>query len=200
MGEVYGFKVVNTGNSRVLGIDVSFSGKAKIGGNVDMTFMTGYNYILPQSLTPDLIYAEDEIGRTMSYNSTSVDSTRQILKYRFLHNIKGDIEFTFYKKISIGVSAKYFSKIENMDAVIQEFEQATIDGVFMQDILYTDYYNEHRFGNWIFDARISYSFNDRHKLAVISSNIMNRVYSLRPLKIEPPRTIMLQYSFKLDKN
>jgi hypothetical protein len=27
---------------------------------------------------------------------------------------------------------------------------------------------------------------------------MNRSYSLRPLKIEPPRTIMVQYTLKLE--
>lgn len=200
MGEVYGFKFVNTGNSRVLGIDVSFTGKAKIGEKIDVTFMSGYNYILPQSLTPDYIYAEDKLGRQMSYNSTSVDSSSGVLKYRFLHNIKGDIEFVFFKKLAVGVSVKYFSRIENMDAVIFEFEQATKDGVFMQDILYENYYNTHREGIWVFDGRISYNINEHHKIAVISANIMNKSYSLRPLKIEQPRTIMLQYTYKLDRN
>ena len=87
-----------------------------------------------------------------------------------------------------------------MDAVIKEFEDATAGALFIQNIRYMDYYDSHRFGNWIFDARVSYQINDKHKLAVIGSNILNRAYSLRPLKIEAPRTIMLQYTFKLDKN
>ena len=196
---VFGFRFVNTGASRVLGVDASFSGKAKLGKNIGMTFMTGYNYILPTTLNPDLVYATDEIGRDYSYNSTSLDSTDGILKYRFLHNVKGDIEFTFYKKFSIGFSAKYFSKITNMDGVIEEFENTTT-GPFIQDIRYMDYYAAHRFGNWIFDARISWNISKIHKIALISANIANRIYSLRPLKIEQPRTIMLQYTFNLDKN
>lgn len=199
LGDVFGFKFLNTGKSRVLGIDVSFSGKAKIGKVVDITFMTGYNYILPQTLNPDYIYATDEIGREYSYNSTSKDSSQRILKYRFLHNVKGDIEFVFVKKFAIGFSAKFFSKMTNMDGVIEEFENATV-GPFVQNIRYIDYYESHRFGNWIFDARISYNINEKHKIAIIGSNILNRAYSLRPLKIEPPRTIMLQYTFKLDRN
>lgn len=199
IGDVFGFKFLNTGRSRVLGIDVSFSGKAKIGKVVDITFMTGYNYILPQTLNPDYIYATDKIGRDYSYNSTSKDSSERILKYRFLHNVKGDVEFVFVKKIAIGFSAKYFSKMTNMDGVIEEFENAT-QGPYVQTIRYLDYYDNHRFGNWIFDARISYNINTRHKIAVIGTNILNRVYSLRPLKIETPRTIMLQYTFKLDRN
>lgn len=197
-----GFRFMNTGESRVLGIDASFSGKAKIGKKTDVMFMTGYNYIVPKTLSPDFVYATDSIyyGKDYSYNSTSLDPSKGILKYRFLHNVKGDIEFTFFKKLGVGVSVKYFSKIENMDIVIQDFEELTQDLTFIQDIEYMDFYNSHRHGNWIFDARISYNVNEKHKLAVISANIANRTYSLRPLKIEQPRTIMLQYTFKLDKN
>lgn len=60
---VFGFKFLNTGKSRVLGIDASFSGKAKIGEKSELTFMSGYNYIVPRTLNPDLVYAVDEIGR-----------------------------------------------------------------------------------------------------------------------------------------
>jgi hypothetical protein len=62
-----------------------------------------------------------------------------------------------------------------------------------------DYFNSHRFGNWIFDARISCQLAANHKLAIIGSNILNRAYSLRPLKIEPPRTIVIQYTLKLEQ-
>jgi len=196
---IFGFKFVNTGQSRVLGVDVSFSGKAKLGKKAEMTFMTGYNYIVPKTLSPDYVYAVDVLGREYSYNKTSLDSTSRILKYRFLHNVKADVEFVFWKKLAIGVSAKYFSKIINMDGVIEDFEDAT-SGPYVQDIRYMDYFKEHQHGNWIFDARISYEISQRHKLAVISANLMNRSYSLRPLKIEQPRTVMLQYTYNLDRN
>lgn len=205
-GDAYGFKFVNTGESRVIGIDASFSGKAQLGKKAELVFVTGYNYIVPTTLSPDYEYAKIIIdpvtntSKSYSYNSTSLDSTKGILKYRFLHNVKVDAEVTFWKKLSVGVSAKYFSKILNMDGVIKEFEEATQYASKIQDLRYMDYYENHRFGNWIFDARISYNINDHHKIAVISANIMNRVYSLRPLKIEQPRTIMLQYTYKLDRN
>ena len=197
-----GFRFMNTGESRVLGIDASFTGKAKIGKKLDITFITGYNYIIPKSLSPDYVYAEDTVyyDKEYSYNTTSLNPSRQILKYRFLHNLKGDIEFNLANKISLGVSVKYFSKIENMDLVIQDFEELTQDLSYIQNIEYMDFYNSRRHGNWIFDLRLSYSINPMHKLAVISANVANRTYSLRPLKIEQPRTIMLQYTYKLDRN
>jgi outer membrane receptor protein involved in Fe transport len=197
-----GFKFLNTGESRVLGLDLSFSGKADLGKNATMVFMTGYNYIVPTSLTPDYVYGADTLfyQKEYSFNTTSLDPSRGILKYRFLHNVKADVEVTIKKKFSIGGSIKYFSKIENMDIVIQEFEEMTDGLVFVQDIEYMDFYFANRKGNWIFDARVSYNLNDHHKIAVVGSNITNNVYSLRPLKIEQPRTIMLQYTYSLDKN
>lgn len=196
---IFGFKFLNTGRSRVMGIDASFSGKAKLGKRSELVFMTGYNYIQPTTLNPDYVYAIDQINREYSYNSTSLDSASRILKYRFLHNVKGDVEATIRGKVGIGFSVKYFSKITNMDGVIEEFENATL-GPYVQTIRYMDYFKSHQFGNWVFDARISYQINPMHKVAIVGSNILNRTYSLRPLKIEPPRTIMLQYTFKLDKN
>lgn len=199
---IAGFKFLNTGRSRVLGLDISFSGKMNLGKHISATYMTGYNYIVPKTLNPDLIYAVDlaPVPRKYSYNSTSLDSSSGILKYRFLHNVKADIEFMIKDKFGVGMSVRYFSKIVNMDGVIADFEKLTTQLPKIQDILYMDYFNSHRFGNIIFDARISYAINKHHKVAVVGSNILNRTYSLRPLKIEPPRSIMIQYTYKLDKN
>jgi iron complex outermembrane receptor protein len=205
LGQSAGFMFLNTGQSRVTGLDASFMGMAKLSKKTLLTFMTGYNYIVPKTLSPDYVYATDSLNRIFTYNSTSLDGSKGILKYRFLHNVKLDAELTYNKKISLGLSAKYFSKIVNMDAIIKDFEELTTDttsdiGNWLQDLRYMDYFNSHRFGNWIFDARFSYSISETHKIALIGSNILNRGYSLRPLKIEAPRTIMIQYTYKFDKN
>lgn len=197
LGNSAGFMFMNTGKSRVQGIDASVAGTINIGKKSDLTFLCGYTYILPKTLTPDYHYATDSMGFKMTYNSTSIDSASRILKYRSLHNIKVDMEYTLLKKLSIGFSAKYFSKIVNMDAVIAGFEKTTQQFDFIQNIRYMDYFYSHRNGNWIFDARISYLLKDKHRFAIIGSNILNKTYSLRPLKIEPPRTVMLQYTLKL---
>ncbi|MEY3843938.1 MAG: hypothetical protein RL293_360 [Bacteroidota bacterium] len=198
MGSSAGFMFLNTGNSRVTGIDVSYAGKAQTSKTNELTFLLGYNYIVPITLSPNYVYATDSLNRVFSYQSTSLDPSKGILKYRFLHNVKLDAEHTWNKKYAIGVSAKYFSKIVNMDAIIKDFEQVTVDNELLQDLTYMDYFQSHRFGNWIFDARLSFHFSEQHKFAVIGSNIFNRTYSLRPLKIEAPRTIMIQYTYRLE--
>lgn len=195
-----GFKFLNTGRSRVIGLDASFAGMAKIGDRSELTFLAGYNYIVPKTLNPDYVYAIDDFNRKFSYNSTSLDSASRILKYRFLHNIKADLEWNYRKKLAIGVSVKYFSKIVNMDRIIKDFEAFTINAPYLQDIRYMDYFNSHRFGNTIIDARVSYTINDRQKIALIGNNILNRSYSLRPLKIEAPRSILFQYTYQIGGN
>lgn len=198
-----GFKFVNTGESRVLGLDASFSGQAKLTKKVQLNFTTGYTYIVPKTLNPDFVYAVDEHPvnpRAYSYNSTSLDPSENVLKYRFLHNLKGDFEVEFLEKFAVGMSVKYFSKIKNLDAVIQEFEESTQVIETIQNIQYMNYFKSHQHGNWIFDARVSYEISPIHKIALISSNLTNNSFSLRPLKIEPPRSIMLQYTFALDRN
>lgn len=200
--DLFGFKFINTGKSRVLGVDASFTGMANFGKKVDLTYMIGYNYILPKTLNPDYVYAVDSVlsHKEYSYNSTSLDSSDRILKYRFQHNFKADAEIMLFDKFALGGTVKYFSEMKNMDGVIKDFEDLTTTLPKIQDIRYMDYFKTHQHGIWIFDARISYQINDMHKVAIIGANILNHSYSLRPLKIESPRTIMLQYTFKLDKN
>jgi outer membrane cobalamin receptor len=125
----------------------------------------------------------------------SVDPSKNILKYRFLHTVKLDLGFDIYD-FSIGMSLKYFSKIENLDKTIFDFEDATLaSGGTLQPILYRDYFYNHNNGNAIVDMRAGYRFHKHHKIAVIVDNLFNRWYSLRPLKAEPMRSIQLQYTF-----
>ncbi len=195
-----GFKFLNTGKSRIEGVDISVNGKAQLIENLTMTTMFGYNYIKPKSLEPDYVFAKDynPVGNhEFTFRNTSVNSKDNILKYRFLHSVKADIEFN-YKGFAPGLGMKYFSKIVNLDKAIEDFERATIAaGGSMQPIMYMNYYYNHNNGNVILDLRLSYSFNNMHKVSVTANNISNRWYSLRPLKAEAMRSIMFQYSLTL---
>lgn len=203
----YGFKFCNTGHSRITGIDISITGMAKLAENTTLKTMIGYNYIIPNSLDPEFIYASDTLWDKLadtikkinyySYNTTSVDPSKGLLKYRFLHTLKGDIEFT-YRSFSFGISIKYFSRIENLDASIFEFEKVTENtGGSMQTIRYKDYFYHHNNGNWIFDLRAAYEISVHHQVSLIANNLFNNIYSLRPLKAEPMRSVILQYIYKM---
>jgi len=49
----------------------------------------------------------------------------------------------------------------------------------------------------IWDVRMSYDLSKSSKISVLSNNVLNRMYSLRPLKADPLRNIMVQYSLNL---
>jgi outer membrane receptor protein involved in Fe transport len=194
---IAGFKFMNTGKSRITGVDISLSGSTKVGEKAGIRATAGYSYISPITLQPDYIFAKDARNTEYSYNSTSINSQEQILKYRFLHTLKADIEL-YTKHFSIGYSAKYYSKMINLDKAIADFERATINtGGTLQPILYMDYFNNHNQGNIVMDCRISFEFAQKHKLSLLSNNFLNRWYSLRPLKAEEMRTIMLQYVYNI---
>ena len=197
---IAGFKFVNTGKSKVTGIDISMTGQIKASDKISINTLFGYNYILPVTLQPEYVFAKDynpSGSKEFSYETTSVNPKRDILKYRFLHTVKLDVEFN-YDRFSAGISLKYFSKMENLDKAIFDFEDATVaTGGTTQAILYRKYYENHNNGNVVVDGRVSYEIALRHRLSLISSNITNRMYSLRPLKAEPMRNIALQYMLSL---
>jgi iron complex outermembrane receptor protein len=195
-----GFKFLNTGKSRVIGLDISVNGQAQLAQNLYMTTIFGYNYILPKSLQPDYVFAKDynPVGKDeFTFINTSVDPEGDILKYRFLHSLKADVEFD-YKGFSPGIGLKYFSKIVNLDKAIEDFEIATkAAGGSIQPIEYMNYYYNDNNGNLIIDLRLSYTFFVRHKVSVTVNNISNRWYSLRPLKAEAMRSFLFQYNLTL---
>lgn len=159
--------------------------------------MAGYNYILPVTLEPGFVFATDVRNTEYSYRTTSLDPSDNILKYRFLHTFKADLEF-YTEQFSAGISLKYFSKMVNLDKAIQDFENATSSsGGTLQPVLYMDYFNKHNNGQTVIDLRVSYAFKKIHKISLIGNNLLNRWYSLRPLKAEQMRSVMLQYVLKL---
>jgi iron complex outermembrane receptor protein len=190
----YGFRFVNTGKSKITGVDISLTGIAQLGKNATLKTMFGYNYILPKTLEPDLVFATDSVPLDLSYRTTSVNPSKNILKYRFLHSLKGDIELNIYN-FSVGFSLKYFSRIENLDKSIQDLEDYTkATGGSIQPIQYMNYFFNHNNGQFIADARFSYTLKKKHRFTLVSDNVFNKWYSLRPLMPEQMRKVVFQYA------
>ena len=149
----------------------------------------GYTYILPQALEPNKVYFIDSTQRPLSFNSGSTDTTNSILKYRFQHIAKIDLQVT-YKLFSIGGDWRYYSFVQNIDKTFYEFESQMHSGL-------EKYRKKHNTGTHLFDVRIGCNVTKKLKIAFVVNNLMNLSYSLRPLKIESPRTFALQLSLKV---
>lgn len=198
-----GFKFVNTGNSRVRGIDASLAASTpETNKRFGVTALIGYTYVEPVSLTPDSIYAVTKSiqpgapGQPLSYKNSSMDTTDNILKYRFKHMFKADIEFKIFR-FGVGFSWRYYSQMQNIDKAFEGIEQLTHDGApYFAEIKAVKYWKGHPYIS-VFDSRVSYNINSRHKVSVVCNNLLNVAYSLRPMKIEAPRTTSIQYVFTL---
>lgn len=186
-----GFKFVNTGDTRVRGVDFSLTGEGKIFRRFGLSLLAGYTYTLPQAVDPYYIYAKENPGegfipKELNYINTSSDTTDYILKYRFQHLAKADMEIT-YKALALGVSERYYSFMQNIDKTFYDIDQT---GTLPTGII--RYRETHDHGIWVTDARISYTFMKHYKAALVVNNLFNLEYSLRPVKAEPMRTIALQ--------
>ena len=194
---VVGFKFLNTGDSRVRGVDMSIAATtAETNKRFGVSALLGYTYIEPVSLTPDSVYARDKslggFGQDLSYKSSSMDTTNNVLKYRFQHMFKLDIEFKIYR-FNIGISNKYYTKMQNIDKAFQDVETLT-DGFYpyVERIKGVTYWKNH-LDISVWDARLSYNVDKKQKVSIVCNNVFNEEYSLRPLKIESPRTAAIQY-------
>ena len=200
---VVGFKFLNTGDSRVSGVDMSLAASTPENNKkFGLTALIGYTYVDPISLTPNLVYAHTKTlggagDSSVSYKNSSMDTSGNFLKYRFKNMVKADIEARIHS-FGIGASYRYYSKMQNIDKAFQQIQDLTgnIQSGYpnFPQIQAVQYWQSHK-GYNIFDARVSYKITSKHKISLICNNIFNVAYSLRPLKIESPRTTSIQYFY-----
>ncbi len=168
-----GFQSQNIGNTRISGIDVSLLGQGKM-GPITANLLLGYTYI-------DAIQTDFNLERDSAFNT----SKNNLLKYRYKHTGKADIELG-YKKVSFGMSMRANSFMENVDSYFVVF----FPGM-------TEYRKEHDHADAIIDGRLSYQLNKTAKIAFIVNNVLNREVMGRPMDIQPPRVFALQLTVKL---
>ncbi len=173
-----GFKSLNIGNTRITGYDFSLSGKGKVYG-LGILFSVAYTEIKP--IKKDFNPAIDPLNSTANYN---------VLKYRYRKMWKIDGEISF-RHISIGLSARYYSFMENIDAVFQE----PILGVYAIPGV-KRYRQLNNGGNWIYDWRASYQIQKNTTISCVIKNCFNHEWATRPADLQPPRTYNLQVSVK----
>lgn len=181
-----GFRSVNIGKSRVWGAEASVMGTGKLTKDLTMNVLIGYTYTNPKVQNRDFIYAQDSQGKQLSNRATSdtVNSDGYLLKYRFEHLVRADVEF-IYKKLLIGASFRYNSMMRNIDNAFYDFEAlGVLKGVDA---------SRNKKGDYVIDFRVGYEVHKGHKVNFIVNNVLNRVYALRPLAPEAPRYFCLQY-------
>ena len=198
--EGVGFKSVNVGKTRVSGIEFSLTGTGKITKDLNLNILAGYTYMNTKSLEPNVVYYENSyflanegtlIGSNteyLTYNNSSSDTS--VLKYRYKHVAKCDIEIN-YKKYSLGTSFRYNDFMKNIDLAFTD----PIIGTFIPDI--NEARDKFTNGDFIIDLRTSYQYNNFMKFSLIINNLLNREYMTRPADMQSPRTYAIQCNIQI---
>lgn len=162
------FKSKNITPTRISGAEFSVAGTGKI-GNGTLSLLAGYTYFKP-------IYksfgAEEKL--------TSSDTSENILKYRFQHQVKFDAEYG-WKGLTFGAAVNYNSFMKNIDRVFQ----LALPGV-------NNFRMTHNKGFTVLDLRVSYQFKNALKVSVLCGNLLNEEYASRPAQLEAPRNFALR--------
>lgn len=198
-----GFSSRNVQAARITGVDVSLVGAGKIGG-VKVTVLAGYTFMNPKPINPDSAYLASFSSLvepdTNNYNQphydknldVNSDSVSMNLKYRFNHLFKFDVQLD-YNRFSAGVSYRYNSYIHNIDYSFVEIgSQPSLN--FLTGL--GEYRERNRKGTSIIDFRFSYELNEYSKINFLVNNVTNLEYQTRPGWVMPPRTYVVQLSFK----
>ena len=213
------FKSLNTGNARVYGVDVSLIGNGEFTEWLTLNTLIGYTYSRPESLDPDFVYGVDNnnqeqtqlsssstlLGLTGNELAAAEEEFREspILKYRFEHLVNADVEFVFTikkkRKLSIGLTYRFYSFMKNVDKIFYTVEALGETAPPGSDAAAFNFggrvFRENNdSGDHVFDLRASFGLSERFNLGVVVKNVANRIYALRPLKINAPRTTQLQLS------
>ncbi|MDB0037954.1 TonB-dependent receptor, partial [bacterium] len=174
-----GFKAKNAEEAQITGIEFSFNSVGKI-KEVELKSLIGYTYMNPVSLNTN-----------PSYLMTMSDTTSRLLKYRFNHLVRLDVQ-AGYKNFSVGFSTRYNSFMENIDQIFEE----KIAGTEILPGL-KEYRKNDQSGSLVFDSRISYELKEHYTFAFIVNNLLNTEYSSRPADVQPPRQFMVQLRYNL---
>lgn len=168
-----GFQSQNIGNTIIRGLDVSIAGGGPIFSKLPVKGLIAYTYLDPRF---------QDFGELEKAGSSSEEN---ILKYRYQHTAKLDIE-TDFSKFNIGVAGFYYSNLEAIDRLFSFF----ITGL-------QDYRAENDSPFSIWNVRLSYTFKEKYKVSAHANNLFNKEYTLRPALIEAPRhfTLRLDASF-----
>lgn len=190
-----GFITSNTGDTQISGFEVSLAGKGDL-GPIEMGILTGYTYIDPKYKEFSLVYQTDRDGNfvlddnlqqiLIGNSAGSSDFTNNVLKYRFRHTFKSDVQLK-YKKVSLGGSYQYNSFMEAIDDLFISALPLEIG----------EYRAANNKGEGVLDARVMFDVTDNYSLTFIVNNVLNNEYTVRPALIEPPRHFTLKFNAKL---
>jgi len=157
-------------------------------GNWKINGYAGYMYMNPITLNND-----------SAYRATFSDSLSNMLKYRYRHLFKADVQID-YKQFSLGVSVRYNSFMENVDNIFYNLKVPFVVGYLnLGDYLlpgFPDYREDFNKGNTVVDVRFGIELSEHVRLSTVVNNVFNSEVMGRPGDVQAPRSFAIQYVLK----
>jgi iron complex outermembrane receptor protein len=175
----FGFRSLNIGAVRILGTEINWAGVAKFSAH-ELQFLAGYTFTDPRVLNPD----QPLIEGSGSYRQLSSD-TSDILKYRYRHLVKADVQYIFKNRFRLGGSIRY-----------NDFMQA-MDELFVNIVGVRSVRERLNAGDFFVDLRAGYNFSETLSVNLIVDNVFNREAMPRPALLGMPRRYMLQLQLRI---
>lgn len=194
-----GFKMLNIAEARIFGWEGSMSASHKIKKSV-LTYQLGYTYSYAANAEEDSdlekffpvvkqafkAFSISDEEYTDFYDNGERNVLWGMLRYRFRHTLKADINVDLKEKVSFGTNIRYYSFMDRVDAVFEKF----IPGI-------GDYRRaQNNKGDVVIDVRAQYHINKMFTIGFVCKNVFNNDYQLRPAKPDAPRTYTLQGNIK----
>ena len=185
----FGFTSLNVGPTRILGLEATAVGEAKLGPG-QLQAMLSYTFAQPIALEPERVYATDAAGSALTYTSTSLDPSKNVLKYRYRHVGKADVAYT-WRRVTAAFSLRANSFMENIDGIFT----SPLVAIYVPGVADSRYFTQG--GDFVADARLQFKVSDRWTLIAAATNLNNRVVSPRPALLAEPPMLSFQANFLL---
>jgi outer membrane receptor protein involved in Fe transport len=195
-----GTRFSNVENAHISGLDLSVNGLWNINPATKLTYSLGYVFINP--VDPDWKKKnakESDNTDPLAMKEKSNDS--KYFKYRQKHSVKGVFDIQ-WNRLTVGANMTCKSKTLAVDYFM--VDERAKDREDIMDIVRSvifpglhDYWMEHNKGYFAMDARLGIRVSKEIQFWLMFNNLLNTEYSLRPMDVSPPRTMIFQINMKL---
>ena len=181
-----GFKSVNVTNARIAGGEFTLNAEGTM-GKWKLFVASGYTYACPVDAEthPELAKFSETVKYAVeSFSSQQAYPGSPLLKYRYRHMGKCNVDAEHSSGITFGAGLRAYSFMERVDTVFSVF----IPGL--------DHFRQMNRGpSAVIDVRIGVLARKRHRFVLHCTNLLNRFVALRPAKPEAPRGVGFQYEW-----
>lgn len=193
-----GTRFSNVAKARIYGLDASINGIWQITPASHISYNLGYVFTNP--IDADWEEKNEKESEYSQFMMKEKSNNSKYLKYRQKHSFKAVLDFQ-WNRFSIGTNMTYKSKTLAVDYFIIDEREKEKDDLMdvVRSIIFSgldEYWEENNNGYFTMDFRVGVKINNNLQLWGMVNNLLNSEYSVRPMDVCAPRSLVLQLNAK----